>query len=262
MNDTRGPMISFSFTDTVVLVTGASRGIGREIARQFASAGARVIVHYRADREGAQTTLTGLEGTGHTSACADLTDPEAVATMVARVLDEVGHIDVLVNNAGIYIDHALPEVSYDTWTDAWRKNVAVNLLGPANISYCVARSMIDRKRGSIISVSSRAAPRGEPGAPAYAASKAGLNAMSSSLAQSLGPHGIAVHTVAPGFVATGMAAEALEGPSGDAIRAQSPLGRVAKPDEVARTVLFLASRESEFLTGGIVDCNGASYSRP
>lgn len=262
MSDSNDSQVQFDFSDTVAVVTGASSGIGREIARQFAAAGARVVVHYRANQSGAEQTMAELPGSGHVCVSADLTDNEAVAAMLARVLDEVGHIDVLVNNAGIYIAHALPEVSFEAWNHAWMQNVSINLLGAASIAYGVGRHMMDRGRGCIVNVSSRAAARGEPEAPAYAASKAGLNAMSASLARSLGPYGIAVHTVAPGFVATGMAAETLAGPAGDAIRSQSPLGRVARPEEVARAVLFLAARKSQFLTGGILDCNGASYSRP
>jgi NAD(P)-dependent dehydrogenase (short-subunit alcohol dehydrogenase family) len=115
--------------------------------------------------------------------------------------------------------------------------------------------------GRIVNVSSRGAFRGEPDHPAYGASKAGLNAMGQSLAQALAPHGISVATVAPGFVETDMAAEFLDGPRGDAIRAQSPWGRVARPEEVAAAVLFLASPEAEFVSGAILDLNGASYLR-
>jgi NAD(P)-dependent dehydrogenase (short-subunit alcohol dehydrogenase family) len=121
--------------------------------------------------------------------------------------------------------------------------------------------MIEHGGGRIVNVSSRGAFRGEPEGPAYGASKAGLNAFSQSLAQRLAPHGIFVGVVAPGFVDTDLASRVLDGPDGDAVRAQSPLGRVAKPEEVAHAVLFLASEGSEFSTGTIIDVNGASYLR-
>jgi NAD(P)-dependent dehydrogenase (short-subunit alcohol dehydrogenase family) len=137
----------------------------------------------------------------------------------------------------------------------------VNLFGPANLCYWAAQHMIEQGGGRIVNVSSRGAFRGEPDAPAYGASKAGLNAMSQSLAKALAPHGVFVCVVAPGFVETDMASSSLEGPEGDSIRAQSPLNRVARADEVARAVLFLSSEGTEFLTGCIVDVNGASYLR-
>jgi NAD(P)-dependent dehydrogenase (short-subunit alcohol dehydrogenase family) len=121
--------------------------------------------------------------------------------------------------------------------------------------------MIKRNRGNIVNISSRGAFRGEPESPAYGASKAGLNSFSQSMAQSLAPHNIFVYVVAPGFVQTEMVAELLSGPDGKSIREQSPLGRVATPDEIARTVLFLASEGTDYLTGCIVDINGASYLR-
>ena len=119
--------------------------------------------------------------------------------------------------------------------------------------------MMERDGGRVVSVSSRGAFRGEPETPAYGASKAGLNAMSQSMAQALAPHGVFFYVVAPGFVETDMANPLLRGPRGDAIRSQSPLGRVAAPEEVARTVAFLASEAPDFMTGAIVDVNGASY---
>jgi 3-oxoacyl-[acyl-carrier protein] reductase len=121
--------------------------------------------------------------------------------------------------------------------------------------------MIEQGGGKIVNISSRAAFRGEPTAPAYGASKAALNAMSQSLAQALAPHNVFVYVVAPGFVDTERVAWKVHGGDGEAIRRQSPLNRVATPDEVARTVLFLASEGTDFLTGGIVDVNGASYLR-
>ena len=121
--------------------------------------------------------------------------------------------------------------------------------------------MMERGGGRVVNVSSRGAFRGEPETPAYGASKAGLNAMSQSMAQALAPYGIFFYIVAPGFVKTDMASSLLSGPEGEGIRLQSPLGRVATPEEVARTVVFLASEAPDFMTGAIVDVNGASYLR-
>lgn len=250
------------FKDQAALVTGSSRGIGAAVASRLARLGARVAVHYRSDRTAAEKTLGSLSGDGHVLVDADLADPEAVSEMVRRVTVDLGGIDVLVNNAGIWQEHALDEVSYEAWRDAWRRTIATNLFGAADTTYCVARHMIDTGRsGRIVNVSSRGAFRGEPSHPAYGASKAAMNSMGQSLAQHLAPHGITVTTVAPGFVETDMAAAALNGPEGDAIRGQSPLGRVATPDEIADVVAFLASDRATIATGAIVDANGASYLR-
>jgi 3-oxoacyl-[acyl-carrier protein] reductase len=250
------------FTGSTVLVTGSSRGIGAAIARRMAALGGTVAVHYRVDQAAAQETVAGLEGGGHLVVSADVGDADAVSSMVAQVVGTLGGIDVLVNNAGIYTRHPLDEVGYGAWQAAWRDVVDVNLLGPANVTWCVARHMIDTGRsGRIVNVSSRGAFRGEPDHPAYGASKAGLNSMSQSLAQHLAPYGITVAVVAPGFVETDMAAPILDGSAGDAIRDQSPLGRVATADEIADVVAFLASDRAAITTGAIVDANGASYLR-
>ena len=245
----------------VVLVTGSSRGIGRAAARLFAGAGHRVAVHYRRDADAAAETLERLEGEGHRAFAADVSDPAAVAALVDEVTGQMGALDVVVNNAGVGEHHIVGEVDYGEWQAAWRRILATNLLGPANLSYCAARYMMEHGGGRIVNVSSRGAFRGEPKQPAYGASKAGLNALGQSLAQALAPMGIYVFTVAPGFVETDLAAARLAGPDGDDIRGQSPLNRVAQPEEVARTVLFLGTEAPVFLTGCIVDCNGASYLR-
>lgn len=249
------------FDGKVVLVTGSSRGIGRASALGFAGEGARVAVHYQRRRAAAEQTLGDLPGGPHDLFQADVAEPEQARILVERVADRMGGIDVLVNNAGIYEEHPLVDVDYGAWQAAWRRTLAANLLGPANLTYCSARLMKERGGGRIVNVSSRGAFRGEPTAPAYGASKAGLNAMSQSLAKALAPHGVFVYVVAPGFVETDMAADFLAGPQGEEIRGQSPLGRVARPEEVAQAILFLAAEGSEFLTGGIVDVNGASYLR-
>jgi 3-oxoacyl-[acyl-carrier protein] reductase len=249
------------FQGKKVLVTGASRGIGRAAAVAFAQAEAQVAIHYHRQRQAAEEVRGSLAGSGHLLVQADVSDSLAVEQMVTEVLARLGHIDILVNNAGIYVDHPLDGVTYQAWQAAWQETINTNLIGAANVSYCVARHMIDRRSGRIVNVTSRGAFRGEPTANAYGASKAGLNAFSQSLAQHLAPHNIFVAAVAPGFVQTDMARRSLDGPEGEAIREQSPLKRVAYPEEVAYTILFLASEGAEFLTGAIVDVNGASYLR-
>jgi len=244
-----------------ILVTGASRGIGQAVARSFAEAGDRVAVHYNTTKDEAEETLGSLPGSGHLLVQADVSDAAAVPAMVDEAAGALGGLDVLVNNAGTYVEHRIADVSYEEWQEAWRRTLSVNLVGAANVTYCAVRHLIARGGGRIVNVSSRGAFRGEPDHPAYGASKAGLNSMGQSLAGALAAHGISVATVAPGFVETDMAAEYLSGKEGDAIRAQSPWGRVARPEEVAAAVLYLASREAEFVSGAILDLNGASYLR-
>lgn len=244
-----------------MLVTGASRGIGAEVARQFAADGARVAVHYRRSHDSAEEVLSSLEGDGHGIVQADLADRAALEPFVRETVELLEGVDVLVNNAGIYREHPLPEVDLSDWMRAWDLTIDVNLFAPAHLSYLVARRMMSSGGGKIVNVSSRGAFRGEPEAPAYGASKAALNALSQSLARALAPHGILVYAVAPGWVDTDMAAPYLASDAEDDLRDQSPLGRVARPEEVARTVLFLAGEGTDYLTGCIVDVNGASYLR-
>ncbi len=245
-----------------ILVTGASRGIGRAIAQAFAEQGDRVAVHHRDSARLAADVAAGLAGDGHVVVQADLTDPDDARRMVDRAWDALGGLDVLVNNAGVFTAHPITEVSYAEWQAAWQQTLGVNLVGPANVTWCVVQHMVSEKRpGRIVNVSSRGAFRGEPGQPAYGASKAGLNAFGQSLAIALAPHGITVATVAPGFVDTDMASTHLASPGGDAIRAQSPFQRVAEPEEIAAAVLYLASPQAEWASGAILDLNGASYLR-
>ncbi len=231
------------------------------MAEAFAAAGDRVAVHHRDSAALAAAVLAGLPGDGHVVVRADIADPVAVQLMVDEAADRLGGLDVLVNNAAVFTPHAITEVSYQDWQAAWQATIGVNLSGTANVTWCAVRHMVAGGGGRIVNVSSRGAFRGEPGQPAYGASKAGLNALGQSLAVALAPHNITVAAVAPGFVQSDMAAAHLQGESGAAIRAQSPFGRVATPAEVAAAVLYLASPEATWASGAILDLNGASYLR-
>lgn len=243
-----------------VLVTGASRGIGRAIAQAFTELGDRVAVHYGASAELAAQVAGELPGSGHTVVQADLADPEAVRRMVDRAHADLGGLDVLVNNAGTYLPHAITEVSYEEWRDAWREVLAVNLTGAANVTWCAVQYM-KATGGRIVNVTSRGAYRGEPRHPAYGASKAGLNSFGQSMARALAPFGIAVASVAPGFVETAMARPDLDSARGEEIKAQSPFNRVATTAEIAAAVVYLASEQAEWASGAVLDLNGASYLR-
>ena len=250
-----------SLAGKVCLVTGGSRGIGAAVAAELAGRGARVAVHYGSDRSRAEAVSSRLSGDGHRVFGQDFTDPARAPELVAAVVEACGRLDVLVNNAGVYLHH--PPLASDSahWQAQWRRTLAINLVAPANLCHAAAAVMAAQGGGRIVNVGSRGAFRGEPECPAYGASKAGLHAMSQSLALALAPAGVLVFAVAPGFVETDMARDILDGPLGPGIRAQSPFDRVARPDEVAQTVGFLAGEAPAFMTGGIVDVNGASYLR-
>jgi len=249
------------FTGKYVLVTGGSRGIGRAIVKAFAQRGASVAINYNNNLQAAEDTLKALPDGPHFIVQADMAVPESVEQMMDSVIEQFGRLDILVNNAGVFEDHPIDKVDYKHWQETWKRTLSINLSGPANVCYCAAHTMIKQGGGRIVNISSRGAFRGEPEAPAYGASKAGLNAMSQSLAKQLAKYNIFVGLVAPGFVDTEMAAELLNSPKGVDIKNQSPLGRVARPEEVAQAALFLAAPGTEFTTGAIIDVNGASYLR-
>jgi len=248
-------------------VTGGSRGIGAAIARAFAQRGDRVAVHCRDALAVAEVVRDSLSGDGHVVVRADLEVPAEVRAMVDAAAAGLDGLDVLVNNAGIYLDHPVLGTSYEEWQAAWQATLGVNLVGAANVTWCAVQHMTASGRmaagggGRVVNVGSRGAYRGEPRHPAYGAAKAGLHAFGQSLAVALAPHGITVASVAPGFVATDMTTELLATPAGDVIRAQSPFGRVATAEEIAAAVVYLASPEAEWVSGAVLDLNGASYLR-
>jgi NAD(P)-dependent dehydrogenase (short-subunit alcohol dehydrogenase family) len=243
------------------LVTGASRGIGRQIALQLAARGVKVGVHFRQNRAAAESVLASLAGEGHVLLQADMADPAAVAALWRDAQARLGRVQVVVNNAAAHGEHPPLSTDYDTWTREWSRILATNLQGPANLCLLAAQAMASLGGGRIVNISSRGAFRGEPEAPAYGASKAGLNALGQSLARGLAHKAILVYTLAPGWVETEMAADLLAGLRGPEIRSQHPLGRVNRAEEVARAAVYCALDAPEAMTGSVIDVNGASYLR-
>lgn len=257
-NQTIAPTLDFK--GKVICITGGSRGIGKSITQAFALLGAQCAINYRRDEQAANELIAELPGEHHRLYKADISSPENVASLIEGIIEDYGAIDVLINNAGMGAHHPIDQSDYAEWQKNFQHIMDVNFFSGANLCHCVAQHMIKRKKGCMINITSRGAFRGEPLQPAYGASKAAMNSLTQSLAYGLAPYNIFVGAVAPGFVETDMAKERLEGPRGDGIRNQSPLKRVAKPQEVAQAVVLMASSPI-WMTGGIFDVNGASYFR-
>jgi len=236
------------------LVTGGSRGIGAGIARRLAEEGYSILLHYARNRSAACDVLASLPGEGHRTLCADLQDPEGAVRLAGQV---DGALSVVVHNAGIYLPSPCDGRDLDAWRASWRAQFQVNLFAAADLTFALL-PQLETGQGAVVNVASRAGFRGESGFSAYAASKAGMINLTKSLAVELAPRGIGVFCVAPGWVRTDMAAEALAA-RGDAIRAEIPQGRVAEPEDVANLVAFLARPESRYLSGVTIDVTGGSY---
>jgi 3-oxoacyl-[acyl-carrier protein] reductase len=241
-----------------VLVTGASGGIGRAIAMSLAGRGARVALHFNSDRAAAEETRRAMTGSGHVLVGADLSDGAAIQPLWREVVSTFGSVDALVNNAGVYAEHPPLTTPFETWNDIVQRTLAINFLGPAQLSFFAAQTMVEQGSGRIVNISSRGAFRGEPTAPAYGASKAAVNAFSQSFAKALAPKGVYVFIVAPGWVGTERVARYVQDAS---VLAEQPLGRVATPEEVAQLVAFCVLDAPASLTGAVLDVNGASYLR-
>jgi 3-oxoacyl-[acyl-carrier protein] reductase len=247
------------------LVTGGSRGVGAAVAARLAAEGVTVAVHCRSAVAAAEAVVAALPGDGHTVVSGDIADPEQVEAFVGKAIGDLGGLDILVNNAAVHTDRPITATSYEEWRAGWRHTIDVNVHGTANVTWCLVDHLRTRPEGPagarIITIGSRGAYRGEPDAPAYGASKAAVHSMTQSLAVSLAPYGIAVAAVAPGFIQTDMTRSLLDGPAGDGIRAQSPFGRVAEPEDVASAVAWLALSDAVWASGAVIDLNGASYLR-
>lgn len=237
----------------VALVTGASRGIGRAAAKALARAGAAVAINYQRSREAAEVLAESLceDGAEAVAVAADVTDAGQVKAMVEQVQGSLGPVTVLVNNAGITRDGLLVRLSDDDLDEV----LSVNLRGAFLASRAVARGMMKAKGGSIINVSSVIGRRGNAGQSNYAAAKAGLIGMTKSLARELGPRGVRVNAVAPGYVETDMTAQLPENMKEEILK-NTPLGRLATPEDVASAIVFLASPASSYITGAVIAIDG------
>lgn len=245
----------------VALVTGAASGIGQACALSLARSGYQIAVSYRSRAEDAKALVNELDGDGHAIFYCDVTDAAQANQLVQQVIQHYGQIDVLVNAAGQFTRQDVTDQDFEQWQQQWAACVQLNLTAPINLAFLVADNMIARRRGKIVNITSRGAFRGEPNAPAYGAAKSGLNSASQSLAQALGQYGIHVYAVAPGWTETPSASPRIKAAGWDDVAAQSPLGRIGQPSEIGDLVAYLCSDNTAYLTGAIIDANGASYLR-
>ncbi len=244
--------------NTCVLVTGASRGIGAAIARAMGSAGARVAVHYREHRAQAET-LAAQIGHGAEIFQADLSVADECADLWSAVVARFGQLDTLVNNAAVAISSAL-DSAIDPWVKDWDTTLATNLRAPGILCKLAVAHFADRGGGRIINISSRAAFRGDqPHYLAYAASKAGLVALTRSIARGFGKSGVLAFNVAPGFTRTEMAGEFISQYGEEYATSDIALTRLTEPQDIAPLVVFLASGLADHATGCTIDVNAASY---
>lgn len=236
-----------------VLITGASRGIGRACALTFAKEGYAVAVNYHHNREAAESLIAELHGLGADAAlfCADMADSAEVTQMGETVLKRFGHVDVLVCNAGI----AEQKLVTDITDDDWQRMMAVNVNGMFYSCRALLPHMIRRQRGKIITVSSIWGITGASCEVAYSTAKAAVIGFTKALAKEVGPSGICVNCVAPGVIDTDMNGH-LDETARAELADETPLGRMGTPQEAADVIAFLASEKAAFITGQVISPNG------
>ncbi len=241
--------------EQVAIVTGASRGIGRAVAKELAEHGAAVVVNYFQSQEPAEALVTEITGSGCKAIAvrANVGEPEDAQALAQRALDEFGRIDILVNNAGVNRDRSLRRMS----TEEWQEVINTDLNSAFYCTSAVLPNMVERKYGRIINMSSIIGQMGNIGQANYAAAKAGLIALSKSAAQELARYNITVNAMCPGFIETDMVI-ALSDEVKEALISRIPLGRFGRPDEVAAFIRFLVT-EGDWITGQQFNPNGGMY---
>jgi 3-oxoacyl-[acyl-carrier protein] reductase len=246
-----------ALADRVVLVTGASRGIGAAIAQACAGVGADVAVGYLDGADGAEDTVQAVRALGRQADAfrADVRDEDQVNAMVEAVIDRFGKIDALVNNAGVMPESRVLDMSLQEWKDV----IDVDLTGAFLCSRAVLPGMLERGSGAIVMIASRLGQIGFAGVAHYAAAKAGLLGLVKSLAKEVGPEGVRVNAVAPGVTVTDMTTDIVEGEVGRRRLAELPAGRFATPAEVAATVVFLLTDAAALYHGQTLNPNGGGH---
>lgn len=240
-------------TGKVALVTGASRGIGRGIARKLASLGATVLVNYNGSEQKAQELATEIAAAGGQAecVCCDVSDFAACADMVEQIIGKYGHVDILVNNAGVTRDNLLMRMSEEDYD----KVLDINLKGAFNTMRHLSKYFLKQRSGKIVNISSVSGVLGNAGQANYSASKAGLIGLTKSVARELASRGVCVNAVAPGFIDTDMT-QALSEKAREAGVAAVPMGRMGSVEDIAEMVAFLAGNRSDYITGQVICVDG------
>ena len=252
--------MTIDLSGKTILVTGASRGIGRAVATGLAGARARVAVHYNRSEDAARELADRL-GHGAFPVQADLEDPAACTALFETVIERCNALDVLINNAGLSIGIPV-DAPVDAWLPAWQRTLAVNLTAAQLLSRLAISHFRERGGGRIINIASRAAFRGDtPEYMAYAASKGGLVALTRSIARGFGKEGIVAFSVAPGFTRTDMAQDFIDAYGEAYVIGDLALNRLTEPEDIAPMVVFLASGLADHATGATIDINAGSYVR-
>jgi len=245
------------------LVTGASKGIGAEIAAALGSAGANVIAHYGSDRAGAESATAAIPGERKLVVGADLMEPEAPERLWEAAVSWRGAVDVLVNNAAV-MERTPFEAPLAEWHEGWERALRINVLGPADLTRFAVSHFVGRGGGVIVTLSSWVAQRG-PGSTAlvaYSASKAAVKALTQTVARHHGKDGVLAYVIAPGVVETQLSEQAAAWTGGtEAVISGLAMGEMVPPSEVADLVCFLATGRARHLTGSTLDMNGATYVR-
>jgi 3-oxoacyl-[acyl-carrier protein] reductase len=237
-----------SLEGKIALVTGGARGIGEAISRELARAGARVAVGYRSGQEAADAVAAEIGGTAIRG---NVGDPAEAQAVIERVEEELGDVDVLVNNAGVTRDTLIARMSDEDWEEV----IETNLRGTFNTCRAVSRKMLRRRSGAIVNVTSVVGLHGNIGQANYAASKAGIIGLTKALARELGIRGVRVNAVAPGYISTALT-DVLSEEIRGTILGNTPLGRLGEPVDVASAVRFLCSDEAAFITGEVLLVDG------